>query len=158
MRRRCPTTHRCATRRSYGATGGGKTYAGQSDDPFFLDLRVFDLLYGGDASEVGEDTLAGYNVNQIALQLPKTALALNGDAVSDRQPGHRRLEHTDGATPERRRTRPQFVQVSRLGNPLVNEVVDPALPEGRVQLDPSGHDATLPRRWSPLSRPRDCPS
>ena len=26
----------------------GKIFAGQADDPFFLDLRVFDLLYGGD--------------------------------------------------------------------------------------------------------------
>ncbi|MDP9242060.1 MAG: DUF4331 domain-containing protein, partial [Actinomycetota bacterium] len=35
------------------------TWAGQSDDAFFLDLRVFDLLYGGNLSEVGDDTLAG---------------------------------------------------------------------------------------------------
>ena len=40
-----------------------KTWAGQSDDAFFLDLRVFDLLYGADLSEVGDDTLAGFNVN-----------------------------------------------------------------------------------------------
>ena len=33
------------------------TWAGQSDDAFFLDLRVFNLLYGGDLSEVGDDTL-----------------------------------------------------------------------------------------------------
>ena len=50
--------------------GGWKVFAGQADDPFFLDLRVFDLLYGGDLSEVGQDTLAGYNVNTIALQVP----------------------------------------------------------------------------------------
>ena len=71
--------------------GGGKTFAGQADDPFFLDLRVFDLLYGGDLSEVGQDTLAGYNVNTIVLQVPKSELALNGDA--DAQPGDRRVEH-----------------------------------------------------------------
>ncbi|MFL6287861.1 MAG: DUF4331 domain-containing protein, partial [Actinomycetes bacterium] len=46
--------------------GKGKTYAGQADDPFFLDLRVFDVLYGGDLSEVGNDTLSGYNVNSVA--------------------------------------------------------------------------------------------
>src|SRR5215475_11482597 len=60
--------------------GGWKTFAGQADDPFFLDLRVFDLLYGGDLSEVGQDTLAGYNVNTIALQVPKSDLALQGNA------------------------------------------------------------------------------
>ncbi|MEJ7743845.1 MAG: DUF4331 family protein [Nocardioidaceae bacterium] len=33
------------------------SFAGQADDPFFLDLRIFDLLYGGDLSETGDDTL-----------------------------------------------------------------------------------------------------
>src|SRR6185503_13662476 len=39
--------------------GGWKLFAGQADDPFFLDLEVFDSLYGGDLSERGNDTLAG---------------------------------------------------------------------------------------------------
>ena len=52
------------------ARAAGKVFAGQAEDPFFLDLRVFDLLYGGDLSEVGQDTLAGYNVNTLALQVP----------------------------------------------------------------------------------------
>ena len=65
--------------RSTTLPGGGKVFAGQADDPFFLDLRVFDLLYGGDLSEVGQDTLAGYNVNTVALQVPFTDVALNGD-------------------------------------------------------------------------------
>ena len=47
-----------------------KTWAGQSDDAFFLDLRVFDLLYGANLTEVGDDTLAGFNVNTLALQVP----------------------------------------------------------------------------------------
>jgi hypothetical protein len=56
-----------------------KSFAGQADDPFFADLRVFDLLYGANLSEVGQDTLAGYNVNTIALQVPRKYLALKGD-------------------------------------------------------------------------------
>ncbi len=71
--------------RSFGE--GRRTFAGQADDSFFLDLRVFDLLYGGDLSETGNDTLTGYNVNTIALQVPKR------DLVRKRRPGHRRLEH-----------------------------------------------------------------
>ena len=47
-----------------------QSFAGQAEDPFFLDLRVFDLLYGGDFSEAGDDTLAGFNVNSVALQVP----------------------------------------------------------------------------------------
>lgn len=115
------------TAASYPVPGGGVTYAGQADDPFFLDLRVFDLLYGADASEVGTDTLAGYNVNTIALQVPKSALAINGDATRNPVIGV-------WSTTERRSALvadapgtadTDWVQVSRLGNPLVNEVVIP---------------------------------
>ena len=57
----------------------GSFFAGQADDPFFADLRVFDLLYGGDLSEINDDTLEGFNVNALALQVPKSALAKGGD-------------------------------------------------------------------------------
>jgi hypothetical protein len=106
--------------------GGWKGFAGQADDPFFLDLRVFDLLYGGDLSEVGQDTLAGYNVNTIALQVPFKDVALRGDATRNPVIGV-------WSTTERQRVRlsngvstGDWVQVSRLGNPLVNEVVVPS--------------------------------
>jgi hypothetical protein len=106
--------------------GGGKSYAGQAEDPFFLDLRVFDLLYGTKLQETGSDTLAKYNVNSIALQVPTAELTAGGDgsgivgvwSTTDQQT----MELGKGtATP----TGP-FVQVSRLGAPLVNEVVVPA--------------------------------
>ena len=67
--------------RSFG--GESRTWAGQSDDAFFLDLRVFDLLYGADLSEVGDDTLAGFNVNTLALQVPMDELAAGGDAEAN---------------------------------------------------------------------------
>ena len=107
---------------------GGQNYVGQADDPFFLDLRVFDLLYGGNLSETGHDTLAGYNVNTIVLQVPKAEVALKHD------PGRNPVVGI-WSTTERRSTNVlgggsvhasgPFVQVSRLGNPLVNEVVVP---------------------------------
>ncbi|MDQ0388653.1 DUF4331 domain-containing protein [Streptomyces mutabilis] len=95
--------------------GGARTFAGQADDPFFLDLRVFDLLYGGDLSEVGNDTLKGYNVNSIALQVP------NGMIVESAE------QPVVGvwSTTRRKNAQGGFTQVSRLGNPLVNEVVNP---------------------------------
>ncbi|MFI7588406.1 DUF4331 domain-containing protein [Spongisporangium articulatum] len=109
-------------------TGGGKTYAGQADDPFFLDLRVFDLLYGGDLSETGTDTLKGYNVNTIALQVPKSEVSLKGDATKNPVIG---IWSTTSKRPMNLATgkvvpKTSNVQVSRLGNPLVNEVVMPA--------------------------------
>ncbi|GIH90161.1 DUF4331 domain-containing protein [Planobispora siamensis] len=98
--------------------GDGKTYAGQSDESFFLDLRVFDLLYGGDLSEVGQDTLKGYNVNTLALQLPKDEVALKGNSKDNPVIGVWSTVDKKGAD--------GFVQVSRLGQPLVNELVMPA--------------------------------
>ncbi len=107
----------------------GLTWAGQSDDPFFLDLRVFDLLYGGDFSEVDDDTLAGFNVNTMALQVPMGNVAKGGDASAHPIIGvwstasrkSLRVQDPDGGLS----SRGDFVQVSRLGNPLVNEVVIP---------------------------------
>jgi hypothetical protein len=93
--------------------GGVKSFAGQADDSFFLDLRVFDLLYGGDLSEVGNDTLARYNVNSVALQVPKKKLT-DGDPVIG-----------VWTSTSKKNARGEWVQVSRLGMPLVNEVVIP---------------------------------
>jgi Domain of unknown function (DUF4331) len=109
-------------------TGGGQTFAGQSDDPFFLDLRVFDLLYGGNLKRVGQDTLKGYNVNTVGLQIPKTALALNGDADYNPVIGIWSSTSKQTMTLSAGKADPTgpFVQVSRLGNPLVNEVVVPS--------------------------------
>jgi uncharacterized protein DUF4331 len=125
--------------------GGWNIFAGQADDPFFLDLRVFDLLYGGDLSETGQDTLAGYNVNSIALQVPFADVALNAD--SDRNPvvgvwttTERNRVRMSGQTEQLGDDR---VQVSRLGNPLVNEVVVPAnLKDAFNSLSPD-KDATI---------------
>jgi hypothetical protein len=140
---------------TYDLAGGGQTYAGQADDPFFLDLRVFDLLYGGDLSEVGEDTLAGYNVNSVAIQLPKAALAGNGNptanpvigiwSTTDRRSARAANGEPVGVSP--------FVQVSRLGNPLVNEVVFPlALKDAFNSISPDV-DATIPAAVDAVTNP-----
>ena len=91
----------CATRRSADVAGGGRTLTTQTEDPFFLDLRIFDLLYGGDLSERGQDTLAGYNVNSIVLEVPKAEVAARQGRHGE--PGHRRLEHDDAADAAQRR-------------------------------------------------------
>ncbi|MFI5496638.1 DUF4331 domain-containing protein [Actinoplanes sp. NPDC051859] len=106
---------------SYGS--GAKSFAGQADDAFFADLRVFDLLYGGNLSEVGQDTLKGYNVNSIALQVPKADLALKGDATRNPVVGIWTTTSRAGASMKSKSSKLQ--QVSRLGMPLVNEVVIP---------------------------------
>jgi hypothetical protein len=107
----------------------GKSFVGQTNDPFFLDLRVFDLLYGADFSEVGDDTLKGFNTNTMVLQVPKTQIAKAHDAASNPVVGiwstasrrSTRIQATDGS----QRFKGSWVQLSRLGMPLVNEVVVP---------------------------------
>ncbi len=123
--------------------GGGRSFAGQADDPFFLDLRVFDLLYGGDLSETGDDTLDGFNVQSIALQVPTNEVTRGGDPVigvwSTTERRSTRVHNDDGTTTHEG----DFVQVSRLGNPLVNEVVIPiALKDAFNALKPE-NDATV---------------
>ncbi|WP_330174634.1 DUF4331 domain-containing protein [Streptomyces sp. NBC_01498] len=133
---------------------GGQTFAGQASDPFFLDLRIFDLLYGGNLSETGHNTLAGYNVNTVAIQVPKKSVALKGDptrnpvigvwSTTDRKGAEVTAKGPEndtadgkpqdaGAVPDKAGANGDggasgedgWRQVSRLGNPLVNEVVVP---------------------------------
>jgi|GEM_PF-109454 len=137
-----------------GTIGDLKSFAGQADDPFFLDLRVFDLLYGANVvPEVGEDTLAGYNVNAIALQVPKETLALAGDAANNPVIGiwsttdRRSVRAANGTGDDTS----DFVQVSRLGNPLVNEVVLPLALKDAFNAIPPTFDADLSQADPALS-------
>jgi hypothetical protein len=107
------------------AGNGRSSWVGQSDDAFFLDLRVFDLLYGGDFGEAGDDTLDGFNVNTMVLEVPKTQLRGPDDGVigvwtTASRPSIR-IQGSDGSL----QWKGDNVQVSRLGMPLVNEVVVP---------------------------------
>lgn len=109
-----------------GGAGTGLTFSGQTDDPFFLDLRVFNLLYGANLTQVGRDTLKGFNVHTTAVQVPKAALRRGSTSpvigvwtTASRQAT--RVYNADGT----QTASGNFVQVSRLGAPLVNEVVIP---------------------------------
>jgi hypothetical protein len=109
--------------------GTGHVFAGQTDDPFFLDLRVFDLLYGGNLTEAGTDSLAGFNVHSIALRVPKSSLRGASPIIGVWATASRQMTTTRTAGGET--STGAFVQVSRLGMPLVNEVV---IPVGRKDL------------------------
>jgi hypothetical protein len=114
--------------------GGIKVFAGQRDDPFFVDLgSIFDL--GGLRpfnpfhllplpAAGGVDDVAGYNVHSIAIQVPIASLVASSPTIgvyaSASRPALRILK-ADGRT----KNLGPDVQVSRLGNPLVNEVLIP---------------------------------
>ncbi len=120
------------------ATSGEKVFCGPVDDPFFVDLGgVFDLgnlpRQGGAQSR---DGLGQYNTHAICIQVPITTLLKTGVAATP-------VDILDGnfvigfwASASRRVTRTlsnngtyvdsgNWVQVSRLGMPLTNEVVIP---------------------------------
>ena len=95
-----------------------RSFAGQAEDSFFLDIRVFDLLYGGDFSEAGDDSLDGFNVNSVALQVPRRWVAKKGNVKKNPIIG-------TWSTTSKKSVRGGYRQISRLGMPLVNEVVLP---------------------------------
>src|SRR3954452_20399275 len=117
--------------------GGGKAFAGPRDDPFFVDLgQTFDAInfrpnVGTGNQGGGKDDLAGYNVHSIVLQVPESQVTRDGKAVS--APNAANAVVGVWASTERRalqvsgteKAKGKWVQVSRLGNPLVNEAVIP---------------------------------
>jgi hypothetical protein len=112
-----------------------KSFAGQAEDPFFLDLRVFDLLYGGNCmTEAGHDSLGGFNVNSVALQVPRRDLTQKKQTVVG-----------IWSTTSRKNATGSYKQISRLGQPLVNEVVVPyRVKDTFNSLKPTQDAAALP--------------
>lgn len=145
---------------------GSKVFAGQRDDPFFVDLgAVFDLLGLRPFNPAhviplpaapGVDGLTGLNTHTIALQIDKSLLTHDGlppvdatntnsiigvysttlrrrirlDFDNDREKGSRRGDDDR-----------EWVQVSRLGMPLVNEVVIPLAQKDRFNASDPEQDA-----------------
>jgi hypothetical protein len=121
-------------------SGGGKVFAGQRDDPFFVDLgQTFDSInfrpgVGTGNQGGGKDDLAGYNTNSIVLQVPESQVTRDHKSVSGADASNavvgvwssterRRFQVTNDVSGKG--SHGKWVQVSRLGNPLVNEVVIP---------------------------------
>jgi hypothetical protein len=109
---------------------GLQVFCGQADDPFALDLRVFDLLYGGNLSEVKNDTLKGYNVQTCAIQVPSAAITQKGQPIIGVH-----------SVVKRRNAAGEYVQVSRLGHCLVNEVVIPLKDKDKFNASSPWFDA-----------------
>ncbi len=130
----------------YALPNGGRVFAGQRDEGFYIDVGgVFDTLkLRSIATDGGVDSTAGFNVNTIAIEVPIQELTRSGAvpngptsldavigvwAVSSRQKISvlRSVFDDDGA--ESLTVGPltagPMQQVSRLGSPLVNELIIP---------------------------------
>ena len=80
-----PDYDKVATAAIRSLPGGGKTFAGQVDDPFYVDLgSTFDAINirkgTGNAGD-GKDDLAGYNTHSIVLQVPEAKVTRDGKSV-----------------------------------------------------------------------------
>ena len=106
--------------------GGGLAFAGQRDDGFFADIgAIFDLVAirkGTGNMGGGKDFFAGYAVHTFALQLPIAELQAKNNTIAVWASVDRKKVTTRGAVT---RNSGGWVQVNRLGNPLVNEVIIP---------------------------------
>jgi hypothetical protein len=113
------------------APSGERVFAGPRDEPFFVDLRVFDLLGVG----TGFESTNGVNVMSIVFEVPITRVIAGTSRPAATATGKNTVVGVHATASRRRvtvlrrggpdRDRGQFVQVSRLGWPLVNEVVIP---------------------------------
>ena len=145
---------------------GTKVFAGQRADPFFVDLgSVFDLgtlrpfqslHLIPSANADGVDTLAGANVHTIAVQVPISHLTRDGSVPTDPMEP-RSVIGVWGAASRRKasiisvelagllKTAGPWVQVSRLGNPLFNEVIVPMAQKDRWNALGPDRDAEFAR-------------
>jgi hypothetical protein len=113
---------------------GSKVFAGQVDDPFYVDLgSIFDLggLRPFNAFHLlplqpagGIDNVAGYNTHAIALQIPIAKIGTTQSKVLGIYASASRQAVTVRLRGKEKTAGPQ-IPVSRLGNPLINEVIIP---------------------------------
>jgi hypothetical protein len=121
--------------------GGAKTFVGPVDDPFFVDLgAVFDginidqpgrPMIGLGNQGGGKDDVSGYNTHAFVLQVDAKDVTRDGKPVNGPKAGNavvgvwstteRKVIKVNGRGQQVER----YKQVSRLGNPLINEVIIP---------------------------------
>ncbi|HET7095732.1 MAG TPA: DUF4331 domain-containing protein, partial [Thermomicrobiales bacterium] len=133
---------------------GLKVFAGQRDDPFWVDLGgIGDLLtirqLPGNAGG-GVDDLAGLNVQTLAIQVPIAQLTTDGAVPSGADAADAVIGvWTTALRPSTivlgadgtRTAQGNHVQISRLGMPLVNEVVAPLGAKDLFNASHPGNDA-----------------
>ena len=145
--------------------GGGKVFAGQREEPFFVDLgATFDAINIRETGTTGnagggKDDFSGYNTSSIVMQIPEEDVTRDGEPVSGMDASNavvgvwstterRKLEVQDagfdsGSPGSVNGKANKWVQVSRLGNPLVNEVIIPLGMKDKFNRTTPDRDAEL---------------
>ncbi|HEU0248546.1 MAG TPA: DUF4331 domain-containing protein [Gaiellaceae bacterium] len=125
--RSTPNYRALAAKGVVALAGGGQAFAGQRDDPFFGDIgAIFDLVAirkGTGNMGGGKDFFAGYGVHTYGVQVPIAGLKAKNGTIGVWSSVDRRKVTT--RTVSGARNSGGWVQVNRLANPLVNEVIIP---------------------------------
>ncbi|UVT15373.1 MAG: DUF4331 domain-containing protein [Nitrospira sp.] len=141
--RTMPKYEELAAKGIYPLKNGGRVFAGQRDETFYIDLGgTFDTLNlhispilsdahdANDAILVGApgsgtaDTFSGFNVNTIALEVPiEELMGPNDNKLIGAYASTSRPKVTVLRKDGDRQNSARFVQVARMGNPLVNELI-----------------------------------
>lgn len=140
--RTMPNYDALAAQGIYDLSNGVRAFAGQRDDPFYIDLGgLFDTLNLGlsplpietnaqdandSANAFGVDMLSGFNVQEIALEVPASLLTQDGkgaDTTATPKIGAVASTYRPLFTSRGRPEGSQIQQVERLANPLVNEAI-----------------------------------
>jgi Domain of unknown function (DUF4331) len=138
---------------------GTKLFVGSRDDPFYVDLgAAFDAInvrVGTGNQGGGKDDFSDYSTSTTVMQIPERLVTRDGKAVASADAKNavvgvwssterRRLEVTNADfNAQSKKGGKKWVQVSRLGNPLVNEVVIPLGMKDRFNRTTPDRDAEL---------------
>ena len=139
--RTTPNYEQLAVKGVFPLKNGGRVFAGQRDETFYIDLGgTFDTLNlhvspilspaddANDALLLGtaRDTFSGFNVNTIALEIPiGDLMGPNGNKLIGAYGSTSRPKVTVIKKNGDRDNSSRFIQVARMGNPLVNELIIP---------------------------------
>ncbi|TCG05329.1 hypothetical protein BZM27_34620 [Paraburkholderia steynii] len=131
-----PNYEALAAQGTYLLANGGKVFAGQRGETFYIDLgAVFDtvnlrrtppvLTPAEDANDhvnpFGNDTFSGFNISTIAIEVPITTVTSKPNGVIGAYVST--LRHEGRGMGDDEGNGGRWVQVSRMGNPLVNELI-----------------------------------
>ena len=148
----------------YSLDNGVRVWAGTADDPFFIDLgAAFDSLNfrsgvgpvlpaaidADDIHNYAPDSVGGYNVNSIVLEVPISMLTVDGKthpatdkrAVIGSYGSTSRHQITVRRSPNSEFNAGAFQQVNREGNSLINELVIGTGHKDRFSMDDPKNDA-----------------
>ena len=143
--------HSLTTAAAYNVGPGGaiKVFAGQRDDPFFANLGgIFDFLTITGAKTGGEDYLHGLNVHSIVVEVPASMLTRGSDPVLGVWATASRQAESELHSNGTKTSSGDWVQVSRLGNPLINEVVIGQSQKDLYNSSPPRRDSQFASRFT----------